>query len=164
LKEKPSTAGEQFAIRDYRASDFERLWQIDQVCFPEGIAYTQMDLTGFLVQRNAIALVAESQPAVGTAADAIVGYVIAHRRKNVGRIMTLDVLPQARGFGLGSRLMEICEQRLRSSSCDLVYLETAVNNEPALRLYQKLGYEILRTIPEYYSSHALDAFRMGKRL
>ena len=45
-----------------------------------------------------------------------------------------------------------------------VYLETAVDNEPALRLYRKLGYEILRTLPEYYSSHALDAFQMGKRL
>jgi ribosomal protein S18 acetylase RimI-like enzyme len=48
--------------------------------------------------------------------------------------------------------------------CTDVYLETAVDNEPALRLYRKLGYEILRTLPEYYSSHALDAFQMGKRL
>jgi len=57
-----------------------------------------------------------------------------------------------------------CEQRLRSLGCTDVYLETAVDNEPALRLYRKLGYEILRTLPEYYSSHALDAFQMGKRL
>jgi ribosomal protein S18 acetylase RimI-like enzyme len=39
-----------------------------------------------------------------------------------------------------------------------------VNNEPALRLYRKLGYEVLRTLPEYYSSHSLDAYLMGKRL
>ena len=51
----------QVTIRDYRAADFDRLWQIDQVCFPPGIAYTQMDLTGFIMARKAITLVAELQ-------------------------------------------------------------------------------------------------------
>ena len=30
-----------------------------------------------------------------------------------------------------------------SFGCKEIYLETAVNNEPALRLYRKLGYQIL---------------------
>jgi ribosomal-protein-alanine N-acetyltransferase len=60
--------------------------------------------------------------------------------------------------------MNACEERLRSLGCGEMYLETAVNNEPALRLYRKLGYEVLRTLPEYYSSHSLDAYLMGKRL
>ena len=60
--------------------------------------------------------------------------------------------------------MNLAEQRLRDAGCSEVYLETAVDNESALRLYRKLGYEILRTLPEYYSSHSLDAFQMGKRL
>ena len=47
-------------LRDYRAADFERLWQIDQLCFPEGISYTQMELSGFITKRNAITLVAEA--------------------------------------------------------------------------------------------------------
>ncbi len=85
-------------------------------------------------------------------------------RAKYGRILTLDILPEARGFGLASNLMMECEQRLRSLGCSDVYLETAVDNQPALRLYRKLGYEILRILPEYYSSHALDAFQMGKRL
>ncbi len=182
MEAEPTTAGTQFAIRQYRANDFDRLWQIDQLCFPPGIAYTQMDLTGFIVRRNSITLVAESRPANGTGdnrnhlasspqratvetgAEAIVGFVVAQRRKSIGRILTLDILPKARRFGLGSLLMEKCEQRLRLAGCEEIYLETAVNNEPALKLYHKLGYEILQTIPEYYSSQALDAFRMGKRL
>ena len=141
-----------------------------------------MDLTGFIQRRNSITLVAESQIAIGigdsgkarasssqpaaveTVAEVIVGFVVAQRRRNIARILTLDILPKARRFGLGSLLMEKCEQRLRLACCDEIYLETAVNNEPALHLYHKLGYKILQTIPEYYSSHALDAFRMGKRL
>jgi hypothetical protein len=30
-----------FLIRDYRAADFNRLWAIDQRCFPLGISYTR---------------------------------------------------------------------------------------------------------------------------
>ena len=152
-----------FTIRDYRAADFDRLWQIDQVCFPPGIAYSQMELTGFILRRNAITLVGEFQNAEPQ--DRIVGFVVAHPvRRKYGRILTLDILPQARRSGLATQLMNACEDRLRALGCGEVYLETAVDNEPALRLYRKLGYEVLRTLPDYYSSHGLDAFQMGKRL
>jgi len=60
--------------------------------------------------------------------------------------------------------MSACEERLRAAGCAEVYLETAVDNEPALKLYRRLGYEVLEILPEYYSSHLLDAFRMAKRL
>ena len=52
-----------FIIRNYRAADFDRLWQIDQLCFPPGIAYSQMELSGFITRRNAITLVGELQNA-----------------------------------------------------------------------------------------------------
>ncbi len=191
---KAQTADVQFTLRDYRAADFERLWQIDQLCFPEGISYTQMELSGFITRRNAITLVADcddllsdgeklplsgrqtgdglksSAPAAElseTAPDTkkIAGFIIAHPvRGKMGRILTLDIIPKARRLGLASLLMNKCECRLRSFGCKEMYLETAVNNEPALRLYRKHGYQILRTLPDYYASHSLDAFLMGKSL
>jgi len=173
---KGHTADVQFTIRDYRASDFDRLWQIDQLCFPAGIAYTQMELMGFIIRRKAITLVAEvadvkADVRNGRAADIpsnsswIGGFVVAVRlRAQVGHVVTLDIVPEARRSGLASRLMSECERRLRAAGCTQVYLETAVTNEPALRLYRKLGYEIVRTLPEYYSGQALDAFQMAKRL
>lgn len=162
----------QFATRDYRSADFDCLWQIDQLCFPPGIAYTQMELSGFITRRNAITLVGELQLAAGNAPlssiefhHPVAGYVIAHSiRRKYGRILTLDIIPQARRSGLATQLMNAAEERLRALGCSEIYLETAVDNEPALRLYRKLGYEILRTLPEYYASHSLDAFQMGKRL
>ncbi len=48
-----------FKLRDYRAADFDRLWEIDQFCFAEGISYTQMELSGFITRRNAITVVAD---------------------------------------------------------------------------------------------------------
>lgn len=190
---KPQTAGVKFHLRDYRPADFERLWQIDQLCFPEGICYTQMELSGFITRRNAVTLVAEvdqlgsegeSLPFSGMRAgdgvksrvsvkvlfasesmEKLAGFIIAQpARGRAGRILTLDVVPAARQLGLASLLVDECESRLRSSGCKEVYLETAVNNEPALRLYRKCGYQILRTLPGYYASHSLDAFLMGKLL
>jgi ribosomal-protein-alanine N-acetyltransferase len=172
---RKSTAGLAAGIRDYCAADFDRLWAIDQRCFPPGIAYTQMELHSFIARRNAIVLVAEfaaessagfeSGESVPDLADRIAGFVVAHPvRRKYGRILTLDILPEARRSGLGTKLMIACENRLRSLGCSEIYLETAVNNQAALRLYFSLGYQVLRTLPEYYTSHALDAFQMGKRL
>jgi ribosomal-protein-alanine N-acetyltransferase len=152
-----------FVIRNFRAEDFDCLWKIDQTCFPPGIAYTQMDLTGFITRRKAITLVAEH--AAGTDfAGGIAGFAVVQPIKKVGRILTLDILPQARRCGLATQLMAECEIRLRTAGCEQVYLETAVNNEPAIGLYSKLGYQILRKLPLYYSTHALDAYLMGKVL
>lgn len=153
----------EFVIRDYRAADFDCLWQIDQLCFPPGIAYTQMDLTGFVMRRKSISLVAEYS-ADNEFTGEIAGFAVAQPIRNIGRILTLDILPKARRVGLATRLMQECEKRLRVSGCQQVYLETAVTNEPALRLYHKLGYEILRKLPLYYPTHALDAYLMRKGL
>jgi len=169
LEATPKTAGLEFNIRGYRAADFDCLWEIDQLCFPPGIAYSQMELNGFILRRGAITLVAEvadnREQDASPAASQVVGFVVAHPiRRRYGRILTLDILPEARRSGLATKLMTACEERLRLLGCTEMFLETAVDNEPALRLYRKLGYEILGTLPEYYSSHALDAFQMGKRL
>jgi len=160
-----------FVIRNYRAGDFDRLWKIDQMCFPPGIAYTQMDLSGFITRRKAITLIAEcaaeyvaEYPVGSDVAGEIAGFAVAQPIRNIGRILTLDILPKARRTGLATRLMQEIEKRLRAGGCRQVYLETAVNNDPALRLYQKLGYEILRKLPLYYPTHALDAYLMGKVL
>jgi len=150
-----------FLLRPYRATDFERLWQIDQMCFPPGIAYTQMELSGFITRRNAIVIVAEF---ADQKPNLIAGYAIARPNHKVGRIITLDIVPEARRHGLGSRLLRTCEDRLRERGCTNIYLEAAVDNEPALKLYHKLGYETLRTLPEYYHAHRLDAFLLAKKL
>ena len=152
-----------FLIRDYRPADFDRLWRIDQLCFPPGIAYTQMDLTGFVTRRKAITLVAKF-PQDSDFAGGIAGFAVAQPIRNIGRILTLDILPEARRLGLGSRLMDECERRLSTGGCQQVFLETAINNDAAIGLYRKLGYEILRTLPLYYPTHALDAYLMGKNL
>ncbi|MGZ5165643.1 MAG: GNAT family N-acetyltransferase [Burkholderiales bacterium] len=144
-------------LRDYRASDLEELWRIDQQCFAEGISYSRRELEFYLRRPRAITLVAE--------ADAkIVGFIIADldRRSN-GHVITIDVLPNARRGGLGSTLMEATEQRLIASHAKRVYLETAVDNAAALAFYKRHGYSVTGTIPRYYLD-SIDALVMEKLL
>ncbi len=157
-------------LRDYSPADFETLWKIDQECFPPGIAYSRLELMHYLRRRGAFALVAE-QDAGGNVRAA--GFLVAEcqgvRRRpaevvrQVGHIITLDVREGARRSGIGSRLMDEAERRLKALGCEIVCLETAVNNLPAISFYKRRGYSVLRAIPHYYEGK-LDALLMGKTM
>ncbi len=156
LPETPDTPVAKFSLRDYRPEDFETLWQIDQECFPPGIAYPREELAYYLGQKNALAVVAEQEGGVA-------GFVVAEHSRRAGHIITLDVRQAARRAGLGSQLMRAAEERLRAAGCHGVFLETAVNNLAALNFYKRHGYSVLRTLPRYYPG-GLDGLRMEKRL
>jgi [ribosomal protein S18]-alanine N-acetyltransferase len=148
-------------IRDYRPEDFERLWEIDQLCFPPGISYSQYELGMYIRRRNAFTLIAEAD---GLDDARILGFLVAEAgRRRVGHIITVDVLSEARKQGLGSSLLETAEMRMRSSGCRLIYLETAVDNAAALAFYKRHGYDVIKTVPRYYSN-GVDALVLEKDL
>ena len=194
-----------FHLREYRKEDFDRLWAIDQACFPPGISYSRFELMSYIKRRKAFTVVAEhlaeraegqtpgldailqmaeavasevskhgaprksaappeiSKPERGLAGAAIVGFIVAESGRQAGHIITIDVLEQARGAGLGSRLLAAAEEQLRHAGCHAVYLETAVDNQVALAFYKHHGYFLLKTIPRYYSN-GVDAFVLKKDL
>ncbi len=99
----------------------------------------------------------------------ILGFLVAEcgRRKasnlKIGHIITIDVRSGARRHGVGSVLLEAAESRLLSVQCQLVRLETAVDNAPAISFYKRHGYNVIQTIPHYYSS-GVDALMLEKDL
>jgi ribosomal protein S18 acetylase RimI-like enzyme len=149
-------------LRTYQPKDFSRLLEIDQSCFVEGIAYSKEEMRYFLGMPTAITL-------VGLQDEKIMGFVIADRfrprraSRSVGKIITIDVAPQAQHSGLGALLMSAVEGELKQAECDYVSLEVAVDNEPALRFYKKHGYAVLKVLPRYYLD-SIDGLLMGKRL
>jgi len=156
------------AIREFHAADFARLCEIEQRCFPPGMAFPPAVLSGFIRQRNAFTLVAESDRPPGSPEEPaawIAGFLVGEKlRRTVGRFVALDVTPEARRRGVAAGLLAAGEERLRLAGCRQVLLETAVNNEAALELYRRHGYAVLKTLVNYYPSHALDAYQLGKRL
>lgn len=142
-------------LRAYRAADFETLWQLDQRCFPEQIAYSREELAYYVRSKTAICLVAWE-------ADRIAGFILGHRdRRGFGHVVTLDVDPGKRHSGLGTMLMQALEERFRQADCRSILLEVAVNNFAALSFYKKHGYSVLKTLPRYYAG-SLDGLLMGK--
>ena len=86
--------------------------------------------------------------------DEVVGYGLAHVMRTddtwvadtwvtgdrVGEIESLAVLPEHRGRGLGSRLMDGLEEELRRQGVTDLVLGLLPGNAPAARLYERRGY------------------------
>jgi [ribosomal protein S18]-alanine N-acetyltransferase len=146
-----------FAIRDFKAEDFETLWQVDQECFPPGISYSRQELKVYLRRKGSFTLVA-----VGRDGASIAGFIVAYGGP-MGHIITIDVIEAARRSGVGSLLLKAAEERLQAAGSRAVGLETAVDNLPALSFYKRHGYSVIRTWPRYYSN-GLDALVLKKGL
>jgi ribosomal protein S18 acetylase RimI-like enzyme len=144
-------------LRDYRRSDFESMWKLDQACFPRGIAYSKSELRAFLSAKTAETIVVERD-------DHIIAFVLGWRQDRTdGHVITLDVTTAARRRGLGRRLMTELERRFRAAGIRRMQLETAVTNTIAVRFYEGLGYRKTARLRSHYGP-GLDAWRMRKQL
>jgi [ribosomal protein S18]-alanine N-acetyltransferase len=146
-----------FRIREFKKSDFDTLWRIDQACFDPQLAYSQQELAFYIRRPRSFALVAEKEGAV------ILGFIVAEVRRATGHIITIDVIREARRSGVGSALLHAAEERLLGSGAVAVVLETPVNNEAAICFYKRKGYFVEKTVMGYYSGQ-LDALVMTKDL
>lgn len=146
-----------FTLREYKAEDFDILHAIDQECFPPGIAYSRRELAHYMKLRNAFTIVAEDKQ------GRVAGFIVAQKHpRGMGHVVTIDTVGAHRRSGLGTLLMNEVESRLKADGCDAMFLETAVDNAPAIKFYEGLGYVIVKELPEYYPNR-LDGFLMLKR-
>lgn len=147
-------------IRAYRPEDLETLWKIDQQCFPRGISYDRRELAWFIESPLSLTLVAEKS---GSIFAFLIGQRESEGDDHTGRIITIDVLPEGRGNGTGSRLMAQAEKSFAKAGCTHVELEAAIDNADALAFYEKLGYIRVGAIPRYYLNR-IDALVLKKSL
>ena len=77
------------------------------------------------------------------------------------RLYSLVVHPQHQGRGIARALLESLEQATIARGCNRLGLEVRTDNAPALRLYQKAGFQLIRQITDYYEDHA-PALRLEK--
>ncbi len=92
----------------------------------------------------------------------MVGFIAAERKpgEQAGWIATVAVLPDFRRRGIARQLIAQCEQNLNAPEMRLC---VRVSNLGAIRLYEKLGYEVLSTWRQYYRDGE-DALVMRKIL
>ena len=63
--------------------------------------------------------------------------------ETICELQKMYFLPEARGLGLGSQIMEKCLQSASHFGFKKCYLETMPNMDAAQKLYQKVGFEYL---------------------
>jgi ribosomal protein S18 acetylase RimI-like enzyme len=88
--------------------------------------------------------------------------VLNMRGAFVGYIQTICVAAEARGGGVGSRLMGFAEERIYLESPN-VFLCVSSFNVRARALYERLGYQIVGVLPDYIK-RGYDEILMRKPL
>jgi ribosomal-protein-alanine N-acetyltransferase len=144
-------------LRDYTPNDFDAIWQLDQICFAEGIAYSRDEMRMYLALRSSFCIVAETD-------GQLAGFTIVDSRPpRPGYIVTIDVAPEARRIGVASALLAETEKRLGQQGSPGIRLEVAVNNQGAIGFYKRHGFSEIGVKPGYYNGR-LDALSMKKAL
>ena len=77
---------------------------------------------------------------VGLVDGKVVATCMAGYEGHRGWINYLAVSPQHRRQGIGKRMMEEAEKRLRSSGCPKINLQVRENNRSVIQFYESIGY------------------------
>ena len=79
-------------------------------------------------------------------------------------INNLAVLPELRGRGLGTQLLEAVIAEAAHLGAILLTLEVRQSNEPALRLYEKAGFYREGVRKNYYTNPIEDALILSRKI
>ncbi|WP_425955001.1 ribosomal protein S18-alanine N-acetyltransferase [Xylanimonas sp. McL0601] len=159
-------------LRSLKHSDFDRVLELERALFGAG-AWTYGMLAEELAAWGRWYVVAEptvpdvvgraaaGQPSAGRHAPSrVVGYGGLWFDGDVTQIMTVGVDPAWQRQGVGRVLMDALIQRSRDMRADAVLLEVRVDNDPALALYEELGFERIGLRKRYYQPEDKDAYTM----
>jgi ribosomal-protein-alanine N-acetyltransferase len=91
----------------------------------------------------------------------ILGYALAFHGRTRAEIDSVAVAPAQRGRGVAVALLKRVIVSLRQRGFGTISLNVRLENEAAIRLYQKLGFRRVRRINGYYEDGA-PAWRMRK--
>lgn len=146
-----------FIFRNATAEDLPSLLSLENQCF-EHDRLTPRSFQWMISRAHASLIVAQAE-------GRLMGYALLlfHRGTSLARLYSIAISPQARGQGLGKRLLAEAEENARKHDCAYVRLEVRPDNPTAIRLYEGVGYRRFAVINDYYQDHA-DALRFEKRV
>lgn len=142
-------------IRNAQIGDLAQIVQIEGLCFPEETAFPPR-MFAYLI-RYAVSLVA-CEPD-----KTVLGFIMGYTSGKAGAVYTLDVHPEYRRKGIGSKLLASLEEKLALLGADAVRLEAALDRPGAVELYRKAGYQERELVRNYYG-RGNHAVRMWKNL
>lgn len=155
---------EGFEIRTFRREDLDRVIEINTRCLPENYStFFYLDLYNRFPKTFLVAV----------ADDEIQGYIMCRIERGLSKlralrltrlchVVSIAVMEAYRRRGIATALML---RAMRNAAVEYgateCFLEVRVSNEPALRLYSKLGFRKTRRIVGYYMDGE-DAWEMAR--
>jgi len=138
---------------------------INQVCLPEN--YTTFFFMNLHQRFPETFIVAEEN-------GEVVGYIMCRIETGIpsfkllgitrkGHVISIAVLPEHQREGIGYALMREAMQAMVNCKAKECYLEVRASNVPAVNLYRKMGFEVLRTVNGYYADGEA-AYVMARKL
>ena len=141
-------------IREIQSRDIPQLILLDRACFAPSVAFDENEFSHVLSLRNSSGFLITDQ-------DVLVGFIISAWNGDSAEVITIDVEPDYRRRGIGSRLLTLSEDHLRKNGVVYLFLHVDVENVSALCFYQKESFQTLeRKIGYYPNGH--DAYSMVK--
>jgi ribosomal-protein-alanine N-acetyltransferase len=137
------------SITTARQEDLEAILALEGAGFGESEQWSRRSWQGELLGERRTVLVARAAQLVGVICLQTVG--------RAADLQRLVVSPKARRRGVGSALVRAGVEAVRHLGARSVMLEVRYDNEPAIALYQLLGFEQLAVRSDYYGpgQHAL---------
>ena len=134
--------------RLFEHEDFEDLYAVEEVCFPPPERFSRSYMQRLVRKPRAATWVAEESFRLAGFA------IIEWSRQSAGiqaYIPTIEVLPEMRCRGIGSKLLQRIEGSAAAVGAIEVWLHVDVRNSSAIRLYEAHGYRNAGEAQHYYA-------------
>ncbi|GAA4540518.1 ribosomal protein S18-alanine N-acetyltransferase [Amycolatopsis samaneae] len=145
-------------LEPLRRKDIARCVEIEKILFPGDDPWsawafqTELDAGNFYLAARPD----DSDELVGYAGLAVVG---RKRGEYETSVHTIGVVPEAQGQGYGKALLRALLERADELDAP-VFLEVRTDNESAIALYERHGFERIGVRKRYYRPSGADAYTM----
>ena len=130
-------------IRPARAEDLDRIAVLEEAAFED--SWPRELLSYELTHSRTFLFVASRDDGAP-----LPGYVLFHYVAGEAELLRLAVEPAERRQGLGRQLVERGLVRLRQENIQACFLEVRKDNEPAIQLYNAMGFKRVGRRRHYY--------------
>lgn len=151
----------QFKIKKATLSDSQAIYEVNKECLP--LYYQPYEINMMITDQTHLVLIIKNNKQ-----NKIAGYLLSKYQEDRCHILSFGISQAYRKQGFGSQLINSLTEYINNNT-NKISLYVHVENETAINFYKKNGFEIDKTVPNYYGqkitgyvSH--DAHFMIKKL